>query len=325
MSNASKHDSEACYLIADIGGSNSRLALARHGKVIGQGLYCNSHYTDPLALIDDYLNQLNPDEYPEVAVLAVAGPVINRCVTLTNIAWQLDADELASTFGLRTVRLLNDFVAQALAIPVLEECDWVSIGEPVNEAEGAVGILGPGTGLGVSGLIPAGASWSWIEGEGGNITLSASSDEEAEIIALARTLHGHVSAECFLSGNGILELYRLLASRERIDVIHSEPEVIMAAAAKDPLCQKVMDHFFAILGSVAGNLALTLGARGGIYLAGGILPNFVDALRGSRFRECFVAKGRYRDYLCSIPTRLIICEHPALRGLAHGIHNQIVR
>jgi len=324
MSSGSKHNPEARYLIADIGGSNSRLAVARNGKVIGQALYRNSHYTDPLALIGDYLNQLNSAEYPEAAVLAVAGPVINRGVRLTNIAWQLDADEVASTFGLRSVQLLNDFVAQALAIPVLDECDWVAIGEPLSEAEGAVGILGPGTGLGVSGLIPAGDNWTWIEGEGGNITLSVASDEEAEIIALARGIHGHVSAECFLSGRGIVELYRLLANREQLDVIHTEPEVIMAAVAEDPLCKKVMDHFFAMLGSTAGNLALTLGARGGIYLAGGILPNFVDALRGSRFRECFVAKGRYRDYLSNIPTRLIVCEQPALRGLANGIHNQIV-
>ncbi len=309
-------------LIADIGGTHSRLAIAHAGHTSAASVYSNREYADPTSLIRDYLATLDTAHRPRVAALAVAGPVIDGCVEMTNLGWRLDSRRLAMALQLDRVALVNDFAAQALAIPATTKNDWVSIGDPVAPGAGAIAVLGPGTGLGVSGLVPCGDNWAVIEGEGGHVTLAARDRTESALIEKALELCGHVSAEHFLSGSGLVDLYRALVALEQQTPIHRDAVAITRAAGNDPLCRKTLDHFFALLGGFSGNLALTLGARGGVYLTGGILPALADQLLSSRFRECFDDKGQFRSYMKTVPTRLVVHEFPSLLGLAYGLHKR---
>ncbi len=180
-------------------------------------------------------------------------------------------------------------------------------------------MIGPGTGLGVSGLIPDGRRWVLVAGEGGHVTLAASTPEEDAMIGILRTRWGHVSAERVLSGAGLVNLYQAICAIDGTTPRALTPADVTRAAidGTDPTCVRVFAQFCAFLGSVAGDLALTLGATGGIYIAGGILLRFKEAFAASPFRERFESKGRFGGMLAKIPTRLILEESPALLGLAH--------
>lgn len=297
-------------LIADIGGTHSRLALGGAG-IHRLRIYDNAGFDGLEAVISAYLDEL--DVPPAVAALAVACPVQGDAGTMTNLGWSFSAAALRRRFGFGTVYVLNDFAAIAHAVPALEPGDVRQIGGGAGIPGRPAGILGPGTGLGVSGLVPHGDGWIPVAGEGGHVTLAPANDEESRIIERLRRDIGHVSAERLLSGPGLVLLYRLLAGADTVP--DAAAITRLAATGKDATAVRVVDLFLAMLGTVAGNLALTLGAEGGIYLAGGILPKIADRLALSGFRERFVDKGRYRDYLAAIPTRLITLEHPALHGL----------
>ena len=238
---------------------------------------------------------------------------------MMNIDWEFDPVVLSADLGLNATWIINDFHAQALGVQVLEDRDRVAIGGGEPVAGGALAVLGPGTGLGVAGLTPATDGYSVVTGEGGHVTLAAASDFEAELIAEVRRRSGHCSAERLLSGSGLTLLH---------DVVHGEDGVAAAelsrrAHAKDADALRTFSVFFDLLGTVAGDLALTLGALGGTYLAGGIALANRQLLVQSNFRARFVDKGRYRDYLSKIPTWLITADTPALYGLcvyanAHG-------
>jgi glucokinase len=241
-------------------------------------------------------------------------------VHLTNLGWQFSIEAMRGELALEVLEVINDFAAVALAVPVLGPSQWRGVGGGRAEPHAPVGALGPGTGLGVAGLVRCGNVWLALPGEGGHVTLPAQDAEQAQIIAAAREEIGHVSAERLLSGPGLAHLYAILASRDGGAATAPEPPEITRRAREgsDPVAARVVELFLSMLGEVAGNLALTLGARGGIYLAGGILPELAEQLVRSGFRESFVAKGRFRDYLEAIPTRLITHPHPAFLGL--GLH-----
>ncbi len=298
-------------LIGDIGGTHSRLALCDAG-IRRVRVYDNAGFGGIEEVLRAYLDDLqNP---PSAAALAVAAPVRGDRVRLINSGWSFSTVELRNRLGLETLQVLNDFAAVALAIPVLGADDLFVIAPGEARPERPAGILGPGTGLGVSALIPCGERRVAVAGEGGHVTLAPATKEEGRLIETLRKDIGHVSAERLLSGPGMVLLYRLLAGDGRADI---SPEVITrrAVAGEDPIAVRTLDHFLAMLATVAGNLALTLGAEGGIYLAGGILPQLAGDLDWTGFRERFVDKGRYRDYLARIPVYLMTREYPALAGL----------
>jgi glucokinase len=306
-------------VIGDIGGTNARFALAEHGRYAELRQMRVADYPTILDALRDYLHRLPDGRRPTGGALAIAGPVGGDEVKLTNWTWSFSIAKLRAALGLAQLVVVNDFAATALAVPHLQEGERYLIGPARLDAAGPIGVIGPGTGLGVSTLVPAAGSWILLPGEGGHATMPAASDEESRILDRLRARIEHVSAERVLSGAGLVNLYEALSVLAGKTAAPLTPAQVTerAMAASDAECVRAFDTFCAMLGTVAGNLALTVGATGGIYLAGGILPRFKEALAASGFRARFEAKGRLADYLRPIPTWLVLHEEPALLGLAN--------
>ncbi|MBX9711922.1 MAG: glucokinase [Xanthobacteraceae bacterium] len=305
-------------LIADIGGTNARFAIARNGTYSGLVHVEVARYSSLYDALIDYLRKLPLAMQPSEAAIAVAGPVLGDHIALTNLAWSFSASDLKQALKLAALKVFNDFAATAMAVPYLPEQDRFLIGPSNASARGPIGIIGPGTGLGVSSLVPHDGHWVMVAGEGGHVTLPASSREEDDLIAVLRKRWDHVSAERVLSGSGLVNLYQAVCMLDGRPAQPMTPADVTAhaVAATDVSCVKAFAHFCALLGTVAGDLALTVGATGGVYIAGGILLRFRQAFAASAFRQRFEAKGRFADYLRRIPTHLILEESPALFGLA---------
>lgn len=302
-------------LIGDLGGTNLRLALVREGTAEASATLPTADHPSLEAAIRHWLAAQDRD--PVAAALAVAGPVSGDAVATTNLPWRFSGAGLARAFGWRRVELMNDFAAQALAMPLLDPREIVQIGGGTPIENGPKVVLGPGTGLGVCALIRDDAYWMPIPGEGGHMTLAAMDDEEAEILALVRAEHRHVSAERICSGIGLPGLYAALCRRDGARVEHPEPAGIAARAGSgDRRAREAMERFCRFLGTVAADLALIFWATGGVYLAGGIPPRWRETFLHSGFRARFEEKGRFSGALKSIPTFLVTAENPALRGLA---------
>lgn len=318
-------------LVGDIGATNARFALVdeagepRRARIFA----CDDHKT-----IDDAIAAYLADEPslaerpPRTAALAVASPVTGDRVALTNHPWAFSIAELRKRFGLDRLLVINDFTAVALAVPHLRAVDLAAIGggSPVEGAP--IGIVGPGSGLGVGGLVPdeAGA-WIPIPSEGGHVTMAPASDRESAVLDLMRRRFDHVSAERVLSGPGLVNLYNALAELDGVPAAPYGPAQITdpRTVEADPQCRETVAMFCAMLGTIAGNLALTLGARGGIYIAGGIVPRLGPAFGGSLFRERFEQKGRLAPYLAAIPTFVVMHPTPAFVGLAALLRKEEAR
>ncbi len=308
-------DPEAPALLADVGGTYTRLAIALPGAdLAAAATYANADHADFEALLRRYLGSLNADMRPRRAAVSVACPVTGEIVRLTNRDWSISTHSLRRRFNLDTVCVVNDFTAVALAIPDLRPEERVQIGHGSAQPAAPIAVLGPGTGLGVSGLLPTAAGWTAIAGEGGHATLAAGTEAEQDAIACLRNRYAHVSAERVLCGNGLVDLYRCLARNPASDITPEEVTT-RAVSGGDETAAAALAMFFGFLGGVAGNLALTLGALGGVYIAGGIVPQLLEPLRRSSFRERFTAKGRFSDYLEAIPTFVVVAENPAFSGL----------
>jgi glucokinase len=250
-------------------------------------------------------------------MLGVAGPVENGQCTLTNSSWVINAAELRKTFGWTHVRIINDFEAIAWSLPHLAPSDLYMVGRGKAVPTAPAAVLGPGTGLGLACLVPRPDGAIVMASEGGHATLPGSSPREDAIIAHLRERYEHVSAERVLSGGGLVNLYQAIGSIDRLSVMERSAAEITAAALDGicPICRQALDMFCAMLGTIAGNAALTFAARGGVYIAGGIAPRIVDYLANSPFRRRFEAKGRFKAYLSGIPTGVIIHSEPTLVGL----------
>lgn len=306
-------------VIGDIGGTHVRFALAQHGAYSHMQRSAVTKYKSLFEAMQDYLAALPPDLKPKVAVIDVAGPVRGDEIKMTNLDWSFSANDMRQRLGLKAFRVLNDFAAAASSIPYLPKADCFAIGPDLPGLKGPVGVIGPGTGLGVGALIPDGERWILVPGEGGHVSLPASSEIEDRILAVLRKRWAHVSAERVLSGAGLVNLYRALCEIDGVAAAPFTPADVTDHATRgtDPVCVKAFGHFCEMLGTVAGDLALTLGATGGIYIAGGILLRFKEAFAASGFRVRFENKGRFRDWLRTVPTPLILEESPALLGLAN--------
>lgn len=259
-----------------------------------------------------------PSVVPVDAVLAVASPVTGDRIVLTNSPWAFSTEELRTRFALERLMVVNDFTAVALAIPRLKEGDYVQVGAGQAAADAPIGIVGPGTGLGVSALVPTSGGWTTVPGEGGHVTMPAGDARESAVLDLMRRRFDHVSAERVLSGPGLVNLYNVLcelagapaASYTAAQI--TDPQIGNA----EPRCREAVMMFCAMLGTIAGDLALTLGARGGVYIAGGIVQKLGPVFARSAFRGRFEAKGRLRAYLATIPTYVITHPVPAFLGAA---------
>lgn len=318
--------SDIIRLVADIGGTNARFALLYSNDrtpAQEQVLPC-ADYPDPVAAIEQYLSQVGSVR-PQEAALALATPVTGDRVKMTNHVWAFSLEETRSRVGLDRLLALNDFTAQAMAVPHLDAADLHAIGQGESVPGTPIGVIGPGTGLGVSGLIPAAEQWIPLQGEGGHVTFSPSTEREIEILKLVREHFEHVSAERLVSGSlGFGAPDRIGSLHRAIAMLHGfQPSPLSAAeiverarSGVSEVCIEVVDTFCSMLGTAAGNLALTLGARGGVYIAGGIVPRLGDLFDRSPFRQRFEQKGRFDDYMARIPTYVVKASHPALLGLA---------
>lgn len=266
-----------------------------------------------------YLDHRRASDLPTRAALAVAAPIGGDEVQMINIGWRFSQSELKQELNLKRLQVVNDFAAIAWALPQLTPADVEQVGGSESAARMTLAALGPGSGLGVSALVPTSDGWAVMTGEGGHVTMAAATREEQDVIAILRErFDGHCSAERVLSGPGLVNLYVALAELAGRGTPTVSPEDVTHLAKQgEPLARKTLNMFFAMLGTVAADLAVTTGARGGVYIAGGIVPRVVDALRKSEFRARFEAKGRYRAYLAAIPTHVITTPLPAFRGLKH--------
>ena len=311
-------------LIGDIGGTNARFAIAdpeRPGFSDAMTLQC-ADYASADDAIRRYLGELSAAA-PDVICLAVAGPVIDGIVQVTNNHWTLNAADIAADFGINDVQLLNDFEAVAFSIPQLLAGDTEVIGlpdrKPKLDENFNVAILGPGTGLGTAGLIRRGQAVIPVVGEGGHVGFAPKSQVQVEILNALRSKFDRVSIERLASGSGIENIYWSLTR------IHGEQRTQLSAQeifAKsrdggDSRAAETVHMFFEILGQVAGDLALTLGATDGVYLAGGIAKRYPKLLQNSGFRNAFDDKGRHRALMERIPTLLITHDEPGLLGAAY--------
>lgn len=303
-------------LLADIGGTNARFALgSADGTIAAVRRLPTSEHASLVDAARRYLEETGAS--PSHAAVAVAGPIEGDAVRLTNVAWQFSVEEVRSALGLERLALLNDFEAQAMALPYLGPGDLVQVGGGTVWPRQPKAVLGPGTGLGVAGLVPGGhGRWIAVSSEGGHVTMAAADADEATVLETLRRRLGHVSAERVISGQGLVNLYLALGGREA----DAEPADVAewALAGTDLVAAHALDMFQAMLGTVAGDLALTLGARGGVYIAGGIIPRFVARFAEGPFRARFEDKGRFAEWLRDVPTFVVVHEEPAFLGLAHA-------
>ena len=308
-------------LVADVGGTHARFAwIAAPDAPLAQiETYASADFSSLTQAIEHYLAE-QVGARPRRAAIGIATPVTSDDVRMTNHPWAFSIARMQRELGLERLVVLNDFTALALSLPALEASQLRQVGGGAAVAGAPLALLGPGTGLGVSGLLPAPGGQVPISGEGGHVTLAAADAREAAVVELLRHRFGHASAERALSGPGLENLHQALAQLDGASRPAMSAVQITAAAATDAHCAEVLELFFSLLGNVAGNLALTLGARGGVYIGGGIVLHVADRIERSCFRERFEAKGRFRDYLAAIPTWIVTAhESPALIGAARAL------
>jgi glucokinase len=304
------------HLVGDVGATNARFArVADDGKVIRIQVFSCEDYLRIDEAIETFLAEDAATPRPEAAAIGIAGPVTGDRIALTNHPWSFSTRELKQRLRLDRLDIVNDFAANALAIPHLTADQRVKIGGGSAVDAMPVGVIGPGSGLGVSGLTPFGNAWRVIDGEGGHATMAAATDREAAVLDRMRSRFDHVSAERVLSGPGLVNLYNTLAEVDGVPAVSQTPAQVADPETTDERCHEAVALFCAMLGTVAGNLALTIGARGGIYIAGGIVPKLGERFAASGFRQRFEDKGRMRPYLEMIPTFVITDPIPAFIGL----------
>ncbi|WP_426195907.1 glucokinase [Massilia sp. DWR3-1-1] len=322
--------SDGPRLLADIGGTNARFALeTAPGQFVHiEVLPCASFATLELALAA-YCAM------PDVAALlaapirhaaiAIANPVVGDVVRMTNHHWEFSISALQRSCGFTTLVVVNDFSALAYAVPQLAAHQKEKIGGGTALEGAPLGLLGAGTGLGVSGLIPIDDQWTALRSEGGHVTFSPANAQELAILQFAWTRFEHVSAERLLSGGGLELIYSALAQHLGApDEALAAPAIVeRALGGQCALCDQVVEAFCGMLGTVAGNLAVTLGAQGGIYIGGGIVPRLGARFAASCFRRRFEQKGRFVHYLAQVPTWVITAQYPAFLGVSALLAEQL--
>jgi glucokinase len=305
-------------LLADIGATHARFALQTAPGVFRsvRVLQCDD-FEGIVPLLRFYLAE-HADITLNHAALAVANPINGDQVRMTNRDWEFSTDAVRRELGLHTLLIVNDFTALAMALPGLKQGDLMQVGGGVAAANAVIGVLGPGTGLGVSGVIPTVDGFVTLGSEGGHMNFAPADEREFAILQYAWKEWPHVSNERLISGPGMEIIYRALAERNGVQPApRSSPEIISGALEQDDaLCLEVLECFCGMLGVAAANLAVTLGAFGGVFIGGGIVPRMGEWFAQSPFRARFEAKGRFSNYLADIPTYVITTPNPAFYGVA---------
>jgi glucokinase len=309
-------------LLADVGGTNARFAIEtapRQFEAVSV-LPCAGYPSLGAAAAAYLASDAVSAHVASIrdAAIAIANPVDGDQVRMTNHTWSFSIAALREELDLATLLVVNDFTALAMALPHLRPSQRTRIGGGTELPGRTIGLIGPGTGLGVSGIVPIDGRWAALASEGGHASFAPADETEIEIMRQLWREFGHASAERLLSGPGIELIYRVVsgATLGAADITQRALDGI------DPDCMRSVDIFCGVLGSVAGNVALTLGATGGMYIGGGIVPRLGDLFAQSPFRERFEAKGRLHAYLSRIPTFLITEQYPAFLGVSAILSEQ---
>jgi glucokinase len=321
---------EKKILAGDIGGTKTNLGLFVRGEgrpsPITVESYPSGESSNLEQMIERFLESRNLSDIAS-ACFGIAGPVINgRCKT-TNLPWEVSEVRLRKKFKWAEARLLNDLAATALSIPLLSRAEWASLNRGKRQEGGNLALVAPGTGLGQSLLIFHQGRYAPVPSEGGHVDFAPQTEAQVELWRFLKEKYGHVSVERVVSGPGLVDIYSWLKGSGRYEEpswlkeLFKEEDPARAITdcaldGKHPLCVETLDSFVSILGSVAGNLALTGLTMGGVYLGGGIPPKILPALESGRFLEAFLDKGRFSDLLSKIPIRVILNERAALLGAA---------
>lgn len=304
-------------LVGDIGGTNARFALWRDHQLESVRVLSTIDYARPEDAIRAYLADVGHSVQALQAVcLACAGPVTGDAFTFTNNHWRLSRQAFCADLGLTNLLLINDFSAMALGMTRLRGDQLITVCAGQSEPDRARLVIGPGTGLGVATLLPLmDGSWHALPGEGGHVCLPIGTPREAALWGLLQRKQGHVKAEAILSGSGLLELYRTSCELDgRTPQLTTPAEVTSAALAGEPYAAAVLEQFCSWLGRIAGDNVLTTGARGGVYVVGGIVPRFVEFFMRSSFSQSMRDKGDMSRYFDGIPVWLVTAEYPGLDG-----------
>ncbi|SAK50123.1 bifunctional glucokinase/RpiR family transcriptional regulator [Caballeronia hypogeia] len=322
---AANQHADGPRLLADIGGTNARFALETAPGEIGQiRVYPGADYPGIAEVMQQYLKDTKVGRVNHAAV-AIANPVDGDHVKMTNHDWSFSIEATRRALGFDTLLVVNDFTALAMALPGLTDTQREQVGGGSRRQNSVIGLLGPGTGLGVSGLIPADDRWIALGSEGGHATFSPFDEREDIVMRYARRKFPHVSFERVCAGPGLELIYRALAERDAVTVADAftAADVTTRAQEGEALALEAVNCFCAILGTFSGNIAVTLGALGGIYIGGGIVLKLGELFHKSPFRERFEAKGRFQQYLSGIPTYIITAEYPAFLGVSAILSEQL--
>ncbi len=317
-----KRQAQTARLVADIGGTHTRFGLIDGaGRVTRlRQMKCADHPSLPAAA-RSYLEDLELRSRPLQAVFAVAAPVSGDQVVMTNRAWSFAVEEVRRDLGLERLEVINDFAALALGVPYLPPDSSREIRAGRSRPGAPIAVLGPGTGLGVAVAVPTGGGWTALATEGGHRDLAARTDFEWQVVRRLRERFGRVSAERVLSGPGLVNLYESVCAVRGTEPASLSPKGVVdgARAGRWPDCVEAVALFSGWLGAVAGDLALSVGARGGVFLAGGVLPRMGRVFDSQLFVSGFLEKGRMREYLEAVPVRLIEDREAALLGAARAL------
>jgi len=315
-------------LVGDIGGTNARFALWRNARLEAVRVLATADFATPELAVEYYLASLGlaPGSVG-AACLACAGPVKGEQFVFTNNHWRLGRRDFCGALQLDELLLINDFAAMALGMTRVAEAQRRIICNGVAETGAPALVIGPGTGLGVAALMPLGSgSWRALPGEGGHVDLPVADAHEVALWQMLFAQLGHVRAEDVLSGGGLLLLYRAVCALAGLTPRLASPaEVTAAALAGDHVAVATLEQFCVWLGRVAGNNVLTLGARGGVYIVGGVVPRFADFFAASGFARGFTSKGCMSGYPANVPVWLVTADYPGLEGAGVALEQALVR
>ncbi|MBL4832053.1 MAG: glucokinase [Aliivibrio sp.] len=312
-------------VVADVGGTNIRLAVCdvETGGLSKLNEFACAEFTTLEAALVQYFAVLQ--EEVKHLCIGIACPVESDHVVMTNLSWDFSKQALKDKLKLESLYVINDYTAISLAVPFLSSVEKIQVGGGECKTDAVTAVFGPGTGLGVSHIVKAAGKWVSLEGEGGHVSFTANTREQADILFLLQAQFGHVSAERILSGQGLVNLYQSLCTLSKREAKFDQPKDV-SKAALDGSCdiaRRSLDVFCQVMGSFAGNLALNLACTGGVYIAGGIVPRFADLFQSSEFRGFFEEKGRFKAYLSSIPTFLITHDNPGLLGASVYLRQEL--
>ncbi|MBY8916521.1 glucokinase [Nitratireductor sp. L1-7-SE] len=306
-------------LIGDIGGTNARFAILVDSNAEPKAFPVVQ--TADYATIDEAIQSAILDRtsiIPQSAVLAVAGPVEGDEIDLTNCDWVVRPRKMMETMGFSDIIVINDFEAQALAVVALDDDNLEMVCPGTSQPTGSRVVLGPGTGLGMAGLVHAQHTWFPVPGEGGHVDLGPRTGRDLEIFPHLERIEGRVAAEQILCGRGMVNLYRAINAADGTKPVHETPAEISSAGldGSDPVAMETLDLFVTYLGRLAGDMALIFMARGGVYLSGGIAQKIVPTLKNGHFRAAFEDKAPHSALVKDIPVYVITHPKAALVGLA---------